>query len=77
LQPVPQRQALLQAHRSPQLQRSTATPAHPQDFFAQRHSFGVWFSIGFSWFAARSVRAVEDVNAAPSRALHLSAWRWR
>jgi len=63
----------LQAHRSPQMQRSTATPAHPQDFFSQRHSFRVWFSIVFSSLAARSVRAVEDVNAAPSGALHPSA----
>jgi hypothetical protein len=54
LQPPLHRQALLQA------QRSTTTPAHPQDVFSHRHPLLIWFSIVFSSLAARSVRAVDE-----------------
>jgi hypothetical protein len=39
---VLQRQLLPHAQRSPQLQRSTRTPAQPQAVFSHRHSFLVW-----------------------------------
>ena len=60
LQPPLHRQALLQAQRPPQAQRSTTTPAHPQDVFSHRHPLLIWFSIVFSSLAARSVRAVDE-----------------
>jgi len=34
LQPLPQRHAFLHPHRSPQVQRFTAIPAHPHDVFS-------------------------------------------
>jgi len=63
---LPQRQVLVQAQRSPQVQRSAAAPAHPQDDFAQRHIDWVWGLVG-SLMASLLVSAPLDCVASPRK----------